>query len=324
MIQIFQSAFLKRQHLVDSKHENAFRLFNGFLEGNAEYVIDIYGKTGLFHSYVKDENIESDELVSVLQALLIEIFPWIEAIVFKKRFSKSVLERNGVYIFGEKKTTWIREHGVRYSVDLRLNRDASFYLDTRTLRKWLLENSQDKTILNTFAYTGSLGVAAVAGGAKRVVQTDLNKSFLNFAKTSHTLNGFTIRKSDFQVGDFWKHMNILKRKGEKFDMVIVDPPFFSSTNGGKVDLSKGTQSMINKVRPLVANGGRIVFINNALFVSGRDLHQEIQSICDDWLSFEKRIDIGEDFVGDVQQGLCDPSPYNHSTKITILGVKHRS
>jgi 23S rRNA (cytosine1962-C5)-methyltransferase len=55
--------------------------------------------------------------------------------------------------------------------------DASFYLDTRNLRGWALEHLAGKSVLNTFAYTGSLGVAAKAAGASRVVHLDLNKTF---------------------------------------------------------------------------------------------------------------------------------------------------
>jgi 23S rRNA (cytosine1962-C5)-methyltransferase len=88
-----------------------------------------------------------------------------------------------------------------------MNRDASLYLDTRNLRQWALGHLEGKTVLNTFAYTGSLGVAARAAGASRVIQFDRNRLFLNVAKTTYTLNGFPIDKKDFQTGDFWTHMN---------------------------------------------------------------------------------------------------------------------
>lgn len=103
---------------------------------------------------------------------------------------------------GEKLSVKIREHGVWYSVALQMNRDASLYLDTRNLRNWIQQNLSSQRVLNTFAYIGSLGVAAQAAGALRVVQLDLNRNFLNVAKTSCTLNGFPIHKAGFQSGDF--------------------------------------------------------------------------------------------------------------------------
>lgn len=73
----------------------------------------------------------------------------------------------------------IREWGVEYAIDLQLNRDSGFYLDNALLRKWLIDHCEGKRVLNTFSYTGSLGMAALAGGAIRIVQTDLNEKFLN-------------------------------------------------------------------------------------------------------------------------------------------------
>ena len=137
---------------------------------------------------------------------------------------------------GEQADRRIRDHGVWYAIELLLNRDASFYLDTRNLRPGRRVTWRDKTVLNTFAYTGSLGVAAQAGGASRVVHLDRSRDFLNVAKTSYTLNGFPIHKTDFQTGDFFTQVSHLKRAGERFDCVLVDPPFFSTTSKGTVDL----------------------------------------------------------------------------------------
>jgi 23S rRNA (cytosine1962-C5)-methyltransferase len=69
--------------------------------------------------------------------------------------------RHGVVVYGEKPDerirVRIREHGVWYAVDLLLSQDAGLYLDTRGLRLWAMQNLAGKTVLNTFAYTGSLG-----------------------------------------------------------------------------------------------------------------------------------------------------------------------
>ena len=284
--ELLLTAFAARKQFFDAKHEAAFRLFNGFIEGCPELAIDLYRKTALIHNYAKPPEAGA-ELVKLASRLVRQSFAWVEAIIVKERFGDSAETRNGIVTFGTKLTRSIREHGIRYAIDLALNRDASFYLDTRNLRHWLLDNCADKMVLNTFAYTGSLGVAAVAGGASRVVQTDLNKRFLNVAKASHSLNGFPIVKRDFQSGDFWSYINRFKRAGERFDLVIVDPPFFSDTGEGRVDLAQNTIRLINKVRPLVQSSGQIVLINNALFVSGAALTEALQALCvDGWVEIE--------------------------------------
>ena len=207
-----------------------------------------------------------------------------------------------------------------------MNRDASFYLDTRNLRKWLIEHMREQTVLNTFAYTGSLGVAALAGGATRVVQHDLNRQFLNVAKTSYTLNGFPIHKADFIAADFFTLAAKLKRTNETFDCVIIDPPFFSTTAKGKVDQVREGARLINKVRPLVRDGGTLVAINNALYVSGNEYMHILEELFEDgYLSIRELIPVPQDFIGYTKIGgpITDPAPFNHSTKIAILDVRRK-
>ena len=313
-----------RTHFFDERHVNAFRLFNGFIEGCPELVIDLYGKTGLIHHYGAPTEIDA---VTAAQRWLLAQLPWIETVVVKARKGANDQEKRGVVTFGRRPDRKVREHGVWYSADLLMNRDASFYLDTRNLRRWILDNLDGKTVLNTFAYTGSLGVAAVAAGATRVIQSDLNRQFLNVAKTSHTLNGFPIDKKTFVSADFFPYMNRLKRAGERFDCVIVDPPFFSRTRRGTVDLAKNVTRLVNKVRPIVNHGGQIVVINNALFFSGRDFWAALQSLCGPYVEIAGRVDVSADFTGypstRLTPPITDPAPFNHSTKIAILNVFHK-
>jgi 23S rRNA (cytosine1962-C5)-methyltransferase len=256
---------------------------------------------------------------------------WTPALVrLKPHGARETLEKKrGQLLFGSTPDTKIKEHGVWYSIDLTINRDTSFYLDTRNLRKWLIEHMQAKTVLNTFAYTGSLGVAALAGGAKRVVQHDLKRQFLNVAKTSYTLNGFAIRKEDFIAADFFTLVGNFKRAKETFDCVMIDPPFFSTTSKGKVDQIDDSARLINKVRPLIKDGGTLIAINNALYVSGKEYMQTLEELCKDgYLKIQELISIPEDSTGypetRVRIPITDPTPFNHSTKIAILKVKRKS
>ncbi len=320
-------AIAARAALFDDRYEAAFRLFNGFVEGERSLVVDLYGRTVLIHNYAKPPESGADA-VAVAQRLLLARFEWIAAVVVKERFGDSAEKRNGMLTYGTKPTHWIRENGVRYAIDLTMNRDAGFYLDTRTLRTWLQREATGLDVLNTFAYTGSLGVAAVAGRANRVLQTDLNKRFLNVAKTSHTLNGFPIDRKLFRPADFWSYVNQLKRAEERFDIALIDPPFFSETADGKVDLAQNTTRLVNKVRPIVRSGGRIVLVNNALFVSGGELIAALEPLTDGgWVAIEERIDISADFTGypttRVTPYITNPAPFNHTTKIVVLRINHR-
>jgi 23S rRNA (cytosine1962-C5)-methyltransferase len=324
-ISFLEKALEARASLFDTRHESASRLFNGFTEGEPDLVVDLYASTLVVHNYV-DDPAQGRGIAEDAAQFLRDRLSWLRAGVVKTRNAKSQEERRGQLLFGEKPDTKIKEHNVWYSVDLTLNRDASFYLDTRNLRKWLIENMRDKAVLNTFAYTGSLGVAALAGGATLVIQHDLNRQFLNVAKTSYTLNGFPIRKEDFVAADFFTLTAKLKRMNETFDCVIIDPPFFSTTSKGKVDQVHESARLINKVRPLINDGGTLVTINNALYVSGKEYMQTLENLCKDgYLSIRELIPVPQDFTGyhQVNQPITDPSPFNHSTKIAILDVKRK-
>jgi len=316
-------ALSSRSPLLDPNHESALRLFNGFLEGDPNLVIDLYGRTAVLHNYADNP---SDAPINDAKDFLLSQLDWLKAIIVKTRNAKTQNEKRGVIVYGDEIDRSIREHGVCYAIDLTMNQAASFYLDTRNVREWAIQNLKDKTVLNTFAYTGSLGVAAMKGGASRVVHLDLNRKFLNIAKESYTLNSFPIRKEDFIAGDFYPQVSRLKREGARFDCVFLDPPFFSTTGKGKVDLNNQSHRLINKVRPLINDGGYLVAINNALFVSGAEYMRTIEELCaDGYLSVEELIPVPQDCVGyNVTRSLpVDPAPFNHSTKIVVLRVRRK-
>jgi 23S rRNA (cytosine1962-C5)-methyltransferase len=323
--ELLQLATGARRPLFDTAHQSAFRLFNGFSEGNPDLVIDLYGSTLVFHNYAEDV---ARGLILVQQAhdFLRHQLSWIHAAIVKTRNGVSQQERRGQLLFAGKPDPKIREHGVWHAIDVMMNRDASFYLDTRNLRQWLIENIDGKSVLNTFAYTGSLGVAAMAGGATRVFQLDLNRQFLNIAKQSYTLNGFPIHKRDFLAADFFSAIGRFKHTGEMFDCALIDPPFFSTTSKGRVDQVNDSARLINKVRPLINDGGILVAINNALYVSGKEYLQALEALCKDgYLTIRQLIDVPEDIVGyhEITPPITDPKPFNHSTKIVILDVKRK-
>jgi 23S rRNA (cytosine1962-C5)-methyltransferase len=320
----------------DAPHTSAFRLFNGFLEGDPDLAIDLYGRSLLLHNYADDPASAAAAAIKVQQAwqFLQGELPWLQSALVKTHSSPDPAARRGVHLAGTcghavAADSKIYEDGVWYALDLAMHQDATLYLDTRLLRRWLKANLVGKSVLNAFAYTGSLGVAALAGGAQRVVQLDLNQRFLNIARSSYELNGFPVRQEDFIAGDFWTEVNRLKRRGELFDCMLLDPPFFAVTPRGRVDLLNQSQRLINKVRPLVKDGGRLVAINNALFLSGLDYYTLLQSLgADGYLRIEELIPVPPDFTGYPETIVgappVDPAPFNHSTKIAVLIVKRKN
>jgi 23S rRNA (cytosine1962-C5)-methyltransferase len=325
--ELLEKALASRVTLFDARHESAFRLFNGFGEGCPDLVVDLYAKTIMFHNYA-DAPEQSQSLVREACDYFQSNLSWLKAGLVKTRNAKSADEKRGRFLFGTDLDRKIKEHNVWYASDLTLNQDASFYLDTRNLRKWISENVKGKTVLNAFAYTGSLGVAATAGGASRVVQLDRNRPFLNVAKESYSLNNFPIHKQDFIASDFFTQVAKFKRTDERFDCVFIDPPFFSTSPRGTVDQVYESARLINKVRPLINDGGYLVAINNALYVSGSEYMRTLEALCaDGYLKIKELIPVPDDFTGYPEtrlgQPITDPSPFNHSTKIAVLEVKRK-
>ena len=329
--ELLDRALSARADLFDARHETAFRLFNGFTEGCPTLAVDLYAQTLVLHDYAESSAPSQAVIADALQFYQSRL-PWISAVLLKVRHTIEPAARNGVLLTGTTLARKVRDPGLQsspwYAVDLQLNRDASLFLDTRNLRAWILGKLAGQRVLNTFAYTGSLGVAAQAAGAASVTHLDLNRTFLNVGKTSYTLNGFPIDKADFQIGDFWPLTSRLIRAEAQFDCVLLDPPFFAATSKGMVDMKSNYARLINKVRPLVADGGCLVAVNNALFVSGADYLNTLRALCaDGYMTIEELIPVAEDFTGyETTRALAevtDPAPFNHSTKIAVLRVRRK-
>ncbi len=327
ILDLLEIAIEARRGLLDDRHESALRLFNGFYEGCPELVVDLYARMVIIFNYADNPALLQPVVQGVIEYLL-DRFSWLRAVVLKARKDPNPQRRRGVLLVGEKPEARIREHGVWYAIDPFISQDASFYLDTRELRAWAIKNLAGRRVLNTFAYTGSLGVAARAGGASRVIQMDRNRHYLNLAKASYTLNGFSIEQRDFIVGDFWAMVSRLKRADLLFDCVFIDPPFFSATDLGRVDLIQRPERVINKVRPLVCHNGYLAVVNNALFVSGAEFISRLEGLCaSGYLSIDTLIPVPEDITGYPhtrrRDPPVDPAPFNHPTKIAVLRVRRK-
>lgn len=324
---LLASALAARAANLDPRHETALRLFNGFYEGVPTLVADLYGRTLVLHNYANPPEMSAELVASAAQFYSANL-PWLNSVLVKSRHADTEDSRRGLLLAGETLDRFVLENGVWYRIDLRLNQDSSFYLDTRHLREWGKANLAGKSVLNTFAYTGSLGVAAKAGGAGRVVQLDLSRPFLNLGKDSYLRNGFGVQPRDFVAADFWPQISRWKRENARFDCVFVDPPLFSKTRHGTVDLVESNARLLNKVRPLIADGGTLVTINNALFVGGAAYLEMLETLCaDGYLSIETLIPVPQNFIGyadPVVSALpADPAPFNHPTKIAVLRVRRK-
>ena len=321
---ILKDAIEARRGLLDAAHETAVRLFNGFTEGCPDLVVDLYGDTAVFHNYADPPEAGKHNIDIAWQAAC-EQLPWIRAGLVKERASRADARRRGRPLNDKLLTSRVRENGLWYSIDLMLHQDCSLYLDTRNLRRWAKDFLGGTTVLNAFAYTGSLGVAALGGGASRVLHVDRTRRFLDLARTSYSFNRFPIHRRDFVCADFFGESAGLRRRRQTFDCAFLDPPFFSLAPTGTVDQEKQSARLINKIRPLVNKGGSLIAVNNAVYVSGAAYMHALESLTSDGhVQILDLIPIPADFVGflttQTATPITDPTPFNHSTKIAVLRV----
>lgn len=323
--QTIERALDARAGGLEGPRDAALRLFDGYREGWPGLVLDLYARTLVVH-----DRADTPETAERAAAVVASRVPGVRAAIRKARRGRDPAARNGLPLagFDGAPDREIVEHGVRYAIDLTLNRDASFYVDMRGLRLLLKTRLAGARVLNAFAYTGSLGVAARAAPAAEVIHLDRTRRFLDVARASYALNGFPVRRRDFRARDFFVEVASLRREGALFDAVLVDPPFFSTDARGTVDLERGMERLLNKVRPLVADGGRIVAVNNALWVSGAAFLATLEGLGrDGYVEIESIVPPPPDVLGPAGSETvpypADPAPFAHPTKIAVLRVRRK-
>ena len=160
-------------------------------------------------------------------------------------------------------TFTVSEGGHKFIVNLSDKVDTGLFLDHRTTRKMVEQESKGKRVLNLFAYTGSFTVYAAAGGAATTATVDLSNRYLEAAKENMQLNGFTGFNHSFIKGDV---LSMLKNRDAfgRFDLIILDPPTVSTSKvmEQKLVIQNDHKWMINESLNLLARGGVLYFSTN--------------------------------------------------------------
>jgi len=172
----------------------------------------------------------------------------------------------------------IKEHQAKYRIRFQNTRHPGLFLDHEPLRYWLETSGKvkDKRVLNTFSYTGSLSVASALGGASFVKTLDLSKPTLAWAKENWDLNGLDLEKSDFIYGDYFEWLPRLRKKGERFDVVILDPPSFSRGTKGRFSTSKDLVPLHELALSVLNPGGLLITSINSAKLTQAEYKKEIE------------------------------------------------
>ncbi|MBK7022069.1 MAG: class I SAM-dependent methyltransferase [Sulfuritalea sp.] len=131
---------------------------------------------------------------------------------------------------GEGEPLVIDENGVRMAVDIVGGHKTGFYLDQRENRRRVAELARGRRVLNCFCYTAGFSLQALAGGAREVVSVDSSGPALATAQRNLALNPqLDAARAIWREADVFAELRSLRAAGERFDLVILDPPKFANT-----------------------------------------------------------------------------------------------
>lgn len=194
--------------------------------------------------------------------------------IFGRYLPKQNDERESpVLLMGDPETNLqsvVTEDMLRYEIDFAAGYSVGFFIDQRANRQFV-RRIAPKRMLNCFAYTCSFSVAAANVGAT-TVSVDLSKKSLARGRENFALNSLTTNDHRFIADDVLDFLPRLARHGEKFDMIILDPPTFSrSHRGKKFQVERDFEALLLLALELAERDGRILISTNCANLNERAL-----------------------------------------------------
>ncbi len=148
----------------------------------------------------------------------------------------------------------IRENGVRYMVDVEDGQKTGFFLDQKTNRAAIHRLCRGKRVLDCFTHTGSFALNAGIAGAASVLGVDASRLAVEQAEENAALNGLQDRVK-FRCADVFELLPMLEAQGERYDVVILDPPAFTKSRNSVKNAVKGYREINLRGLRLVRDGG---------------------------------------------------------------------
>lgn len=272
---------------------NAWRLFHGTAEGHNGLTVDRYGDTLLVQTF--HQPLSAAELQE-LQAFYATACPGL-AVVWNDRSQPNSRIANTLAAEQHDSagaTSEIVENGVKYAFQARHDgQDPWLFLDLRAARRRVMREAQGKSLLNMFAYTCGVGVAAAKAGAKHVVNVDFSDTCLAVGKDNAHRNELPIRvrfvKSDAfaalrQYAGLGQSKMVRGKRmppfpplePRQFDIVLLDPPPYAKSPFGVVDLVNDYAALFKPALLATAPGGTLICCNNVAKVARETWLDQLQ------------------------------------------------
>ena len=171
--------------------------------------------------------------------------------------------------------TIVSENGLNFNIQIGKSQNTGLFLDIKNGRNWVQNHTNNKNILNLFSYTCAFSVAALAGGAKQVVNIDNNKSVLSKGRENHRLNQQDTKKVKFEPVNIFNSWRRVK-KYAPFDMLISDPPSFQT---GSVNIQRDYKKIIQRIPELMNPNADLMLCLNSPDLSKEFLLETVAEYC---------------------------------------------
>ena len=257
----------------------AFRLFDRDADGLPGLALDVYDGYGVVHLFESSLDAQLPALQSWLQGK-----GFVGAYVKRHAKQKNELDEEARAraapaqpLFGEPSAQplVVYEFGVPFGVTLGEGLRTGLFLDQRDNRARVGARAQGLRVLNLFAYTGGFSVAALAGGAALVHSVDVSAAALRVADQNVARIGASDRHRSV-VTDAFDALHSMARRGERFDLVIVDPPSYSTTRSRRFQVKKHYAQLCESAMRVCADGGSLLCCLNHEGVTQRMLRSFVQ------------------------------------------------
>ena len=182
----------------------------------------------------------------------------------------------------------IEENGVKYLVDVKDGQKTGFFLDQKYNRLAIQKLCKDARVLDCFTHTGSFALNAAVAGAREVTGVDASELAVAQATKNAELNGVQDR-AKFICRDVFELLPELEKQGEKYDVVILDPPAFTKSRNSVKNAIKGYREINLRGMKLVKDGGFLAtcscshFMTYELFTetigqAARNVHKRLRQV----------------------------------------------
>ena len=249
-----RSAFWMRQSIgiVDNPHNNTYRLVHGEGDNIPGLVIDVYGDTAVMQAH--SVGIHQQRL-AIARCLVEVAGDRVKNVYYKSETTlpyKADLGQEDGFIVGGSDDNVAMENGLKFHVDWLKGQKTGFFVDQRENRSLLERFSHGKKVLNMFCYTGGFSFYAMRGGAELVHSVDSSAKAIELTTRNVEMNFPGDTRHEAFCEDAFKYLD---RMGDRYDLIILDPPAFAKHRGALHNALKGYTRLNQKAFEKIQPGG---------------------------------------------------------------------